>query len=626
MSNLNMTIEIDFQPIGRRASIAKGKSILEAARSAGIGLLATCGGQFSCGSCVVQIMSGGGTNNPNSIEKEHLTLSELESGYRLACQTRLIESAIINIPPQSLSTLQRLQVEGEDQRFELDPRVQVIDLLMPPSFIDNIHDISNFIGGEIKKRLQYHVSDINQAKSALAKKIATDHDGRIRLICDRSALISIHPPDSPALGLAVDIGTTKIAGYLVDLITGETLSKQGCVNPQTAYGDDVMARITYALSCDNGPKTLQEVVIGSINQLTDDLCHSARNRTDNAQKSLFYHHTSIVDAVLVGNTAMHHIFLGLPLKQLGCAPYVPAVSDEMDLPGSDLGMKLSPEASVHLLPNVAGFVGADHVSMLLSAGILNESQNTLYIDIGTNTEITLLVDKRMLCCSTASGPAFEGAHIRDGMRAAKGAIEQIRIEDQKIHVQTIQEAPPVGICGSGIIDGIAQLLKSEIIDRRGAFVKDHPLVRKGENGMEIVLVPAEKTGHGKSITLSRKDISEIQLAKGAIRAGLELMLTETGTDVSVIEQVIVAGAFGSFINIKSARDIGLFPDLDVSNFKQIGNAAGMGAKHSLLSQQKMTESTVIANKLEYIELAVHTGFTEIFARAMMFEPGPLKPL
>lgn len=619
-----MNIQIEFQPVGKKVDVPKGVTILEAARSAGIGLLATCGGQSSCGSCVIQMISNQDTYIPSDTEIAHLTQSELDAGYRLACQTRLFTPAVIDIPPQSLTTPQRLQVEGESTTNDFKPDISVVDLKISSVESQTLHEFREISLNTLKTNRDANATAFDETTIEGAYNTAVQHQGRITAIIHQSIIIAALPPSTPVLGLAIDIGTTKIAGYLVNLRTGDTLSKQGCMNPQVAYGDDVMARITYALSANNGANILQSTLITALNQLSIDLCNSVQSESIKTQPPSDYHPSQIAEMVLVGNTAMHHICTGLPLQQLGHAPYAPAVSEAMKLTSQELNLEMAPGGFVHLLPNIAGFVGADHVSMLLASGIMEESKNTIYIDIGTNTEITLLMDGRMICCSTASGPAFEGAHIKDGMRAAEGAIEQIWISDSQVRYQTINNTPPVGICGSGIIDGIAQMLSSGLINERGALDQEHPLVRKGENGPELVIAPAGSTGHGTDITINRKDISEIQLAKGAIRAGLELLLAETGNEMDRIEKVIIAGAFGSFINIKSAKTIGLFPNLASSRFKQVGNAAGMGARQSLLSRQKRAEATVISDKMEYLELAGHDGFTKAFATAMMFEPeGPL---
>lgn len=610
---------VKLQPIGRSITVVEGTTVLDAAREAGVGLLATCGGQASCGSCVIRVIYGMPETGPDSTEKEHLSISELEAGYRLACHTPVQSDMVIDIPAQSLNTPQRLQVEGEEKTVNLNPKVKIVDLDLDHDRIDITKDFYDYLHQEIKEKIPTRSSLPDDFYSKTIS-LMLQTGGKSRILLHDDHTVSILLPETPVLGLAVDIGTTKIAGYLVDLDSGITLSKQGLINPQVAYGDDIMARITYALANKSGAEILQKSVIEAINQLATKLCDTANKSHENKPPICTYRPHHIAEAIMVGNTAMHHITMGLSLKQLGTAPYTPDIYEEMITPARNLGFCFADQSLVHMLPNIAGFVGADHVSMLLATGIQEAKQNTLYIDIGTNTEITLIMNHRMLCCSTASGPAFEGAHIRDGMRATDGAIEKIRIDGEEIRFHTIGDKKPTGICGSGIIDAIAQMLKSGILDERGIFNESHPLVRKGERGPELVIVQGDKTAHGSDILINRKDISEIQLAKGAIRAGIELLLAETGGGIQHIEKVIVAGAFGSFIDIRSAKIIGLFPDLNTSRFKQVGNAAGMGARHSLLSIHMREEASVIANKLEYIELATHTGFTEAFSKAIMFGP------
>jgi uncharacterized 2Fe-2S/4Fe-4S cluster protein (DUF4445 family) len=283
---------------------------------------------------------------------------------------------------------------------------------------------------------------------------------------------------------------------------------------------------------------------------------------------------------------------------------------------SEIGLDFSHGAMVHLLPNIAGFVGADHVAMLLATGTHKKQGVVLSLDIGTNTEITLAASGRLIACSTASGPAFEGAHIRDGMRAADGAIERVRVTDNRVEYQTIGEGPPVGICGSGILDAIAQLKQAGVLNHRGAMQQEHALVREGSTGPEVVLAPATATQHARDVVLSRKDVSEIQLAKGAIRAGIEILLEQVELKVDAIDEFIIAGAFGTYIDIASAVSIGMFPPLPHNRFRQVGNAAGIGAKLSLLSTAQRADAAALAAHVEYLELTNYPGFVNEFARAM----------
>ncbi|MEA3345615.1 MAG: ASKHA domain-containing protein, partial [Chloroflexota bacterium] len=408
------------------------------------------------------------------------------------------------------------------------------------------------------------------------------------------------------LGLAVDVGTTKLAAYLVDMTTGRTLAAQGAMNPQIAYGEDVMARLTYARQHETGADELQAAVVEAIGELLQELCQEGERHCD-----------QVVEAVLVGNTAMHHLLLGLPTRQLGEAPYVPAVREALDVKAHDLDMSLAPGAYVHLLPNIAGFVGADHVAMLLATGIDESAERVLGLDIGTNTEVALRANGRFLACSTASGPAFEGAHIQHGMRAAAGAIEHLRIAPSGVEYQAIEDLPPVGLCGSGILDAVAQMRLAGVLNDRGGFLNEHPRVREGERGLEFLLVPAAESGTGQDIVLTRGDVGEIQLAKGAIQAGINVLLDEAQLQAEELDAVIVAGAFGTYIDIDSAIAIGLLPDLPRERFRQVGNAAGMGAKRALLSRAERRRAQQLAREVEYIELTTDPRFSIQFAEAML---------
>jgi uncharacterized 2Fe-2S/4Fe-4S cluster protein (DUF4445 family) len=411
------------------------------------------------------------------------------------------------------------------------------------------------------------------------------------------------------LGLAVDVGTTKIAAYLLDLESGDVLAVRGAMNPQISYGEDVISRIDYSNENEGGRETLQGKVVAALNGMIAEMCGEADVSME-----------QIVEAVIVGNTAMHHLLVGLPVRQLAMSPYVPAVSEPLDLPAGEIELDISPGAFIHLPPNIAGFIGADHVSMVLSTDIWKAENTVIAVDIGTNTEITLTVGGRMLSCSCASGPAFEGAHIRDGMRAAPGAIERVQINNGQPNIFTIGEKPPVGICGSGILDAVAELLKDGVINHRGAFQEGAPNVRKGINSRhkEFLLVPAKDTGHGKSIGVTRSDVNEIQLAKGAIRAGLEIILEEGGIEAGDIDEFIIAGAFGTYLDVGSAMTVGMFPELPRERFRQVGNAAGAGAQQMLVSGDRRRVADEIPERVDYIELTTHAGFEKTFMKALFF--------
>ena len=542
---------IDFEPLGRRGEAHPGQTLLEAAQSAGVGLASVCGGVGTCEECRVRLVSGRLTP-PTLVEESVLSKAVLSVGFRLACQAEPLSDIKLDIPPESLTAAQRLQLDGEEAHLELQPAVRT----------------------------------------------------------------------PGAYGLAVDIGTTKLATYLLNLETGETVARLGAMNPQIAYGEDVISRIAYAGHEPDGARKLQSALVDTLNNLLARMCVEVHVSP-----------RSVLDAVLVGNTAMHHLFAGLPVEQLGHAPFSPAITIPLSIPAVNLGLNLGVGANAYLPPVIAGYVGADHLAMLLAIGTPNlrgmptkkdrfggvRGKNILALDIGTNTEIALIAKNKITCCSCASGPAFEGAHIHEGMRAAPGAIERARWSDGKILWQTIAGTPPVGICGSGILDVVAALLDGGLLKTTGAFLA----VSQQSRGTGYILVPAVQTGLGRAIMVTHKDVHEIQLAKAAIRAGVDTLLQEAGLTYVDLDEFIVAGAFGTYLDLRSAVRIGMFPPLPLEKFRQIGNAAGVGARQMLVSVQKRKEAEQMAQRIAYLELATNKGFMDLFVKKLGFDKNPV---
>jgi len=363
----------------------------------------------------------------------------------------------------------------------------------------------------------------------------------------------------------------------------------------------VISRLAWADNTENGPRILQQRIIDCLADGVTELCD---------REGL--HPEQVVDAVVVGNTAMHHLFAGLPTTQLGVAPYTAVVSDALSIPAHDLGLPLALDAEVHLPPNIAGFVGADHVAMLLAMDAQRVTGTVLALDIGTNTEMSLLHDGRLISCSCPSGPAFEGAHLTAGMRAAQGAVEAVRITGNRLLVRTIDGRPAVGICGSGIIDAVAEMLSAGMLDARGNILKTHPLTKSGT----LVLAPAPHDGSRREIAVHRRDIMEVQLAKATIQSGIATLLAHVGVDPTALETIVIAGAFGSYLDIRSAIRIGMFPTLPQERFRQIGNAAGAGARQMLLSQERRRVAIEIARRSEYLELSTQPEFTKRYLKAI----------
>jgi len=609
-----MKIEVVFQPLGLHVEVEAGTTLLEAARKGGVGISAICGGLGSCDACRVRLKDQEEVSRPNDTERDALGSQGLGDGMRLACQTEIFGPLQVEVPPESMTAPQRTQVEGLETAIRFEPPVRALELVLPPADNDDLQAdferLRDAASREGNPGLTCHYPSILKQIPGILRT----NQWRIQVVLRGNELVRVSPPDTPVLGMAVDIGTTKVAGYLLDMATGKTLAMKGVMNPQIAFGEDVMARITHCMMHDGGREELQKAIVGVLNQLAGDLCAEAGAGPEG--ETLTREPSQIVESVVVGNTAMHHLFLGLPVAQLGRAPYVAAVSSPLDIPSQEIGLAFAPGATVHLLANIAGFVGADHLSMLLATDTHRKDGVVVSLDIGTNTEITLRAGGRMISCSTASGPAFEGAHIRDGMRAAEGAIERVQITDGELVFQTIGHAAPIGICGSGILDAVAQFKECGAMDEKGALDREHPLVRVTDDRPEVLIAGADRTGTGRDIAMSRVDINEIQLAKGAMRAGIELLFQEAGIEASDVDEFIIAGAFGTYISVDAAVAIGMFPDIPLDRFRQVGNAAGIGAKQALLSTTRRAEAAEISRQVEYMELTVNQRFQDEFMKAM----------
>lgn len=417
-------------------------------------------------------------------------------------------------------------------------------------------------------------------------------------------IVSVRGRQTRQVGLAIDLGTTKIAGYLVDLTDAKIIATNGITNPQTSYGGDVIARLGAAMGDAGDAFRLRAMAVEAVNKLANQLCSDV----DMSPKD-------IIEAVLVGNTAMHHLFIGLTVSQLARSPFLSTVSEALDIKARDLGVNIAPGAYVHFLPNIAGFVGGDHVAALLAIEHTVTDMPIIAVDIGTNTEISLLSQDGITTVSCASGPAFEGAHMRDGMQADSGAIERVKIRNGSIRCQTVDATSPIGICGSGILDAVSEFYIAGVIGEDGKVNNNHPSVREGKKYLEIVLVDKEERDGMRDIVITQNDIRELQLAKAAVRAGIQSLLDTSGCHEGDIKQVIIAGAFGSYIDVGSAVTIGMFPPLPLDRFRQVGNAAGTGAVMALSSMKERRKIQKLMSRTRYLELAGESSFTKSFIQA-----------
>jgi uncharacterized 2Fe-2S/4Fe-4S cluster protein (DUF4445 family) len=589
---------VDFEPVGRRGNCPSGKSLLDAARELGVGLAVTCDGRGSCHACRVQVVEGH-TSPPAESELNFFSKAEIEKGWRLACQCCPLDECKVFIPPESMTTEQRMQVEGIEVSATPQPAVKYYRVnLTPPSLSDLIADADRLIAA-LNREYNLQCDSIDLSVLLTISPLLRSLNWECRAAVRGNEVIEISPASTRPVGLAVDMGTTKVAGYLIDLTTGETITRRAEMNPQISYGEDIVSRLTRAVGSPDEAEKLRELAVESVNRLASELTESAGLKAGD-----------ILDAVIVGNTAIHHLLLGLPVKQLTTAPYIAAVREAIDVKARDMKLEFARGAYVHIPANIAGYVGADHTADLLAVDALRIKDTVILIDIGTNTEISLIHNGVITSVSCASGPAFEGGHIRYGMRAASGAIERLRMENGKIEFQTVDNTAPNGICGSGVLDGLASFFSNGVIDKGGRMAEGKTTINTESGQREFVISDA-----GRKISLTQGDVRELQLAKSAIRTGIQILLEAGGLTDNDIDRIIIAGAFGTYIDVESAVTTGMLPTLLRERFSQIGNAAGMGAKLALISTEKRAEAKEIARKAHYIELATAPFFMLTFTQA-----------
>jgi len=606
---------IHFQPLGSKVESERGKTILDLARIAGVSIESICNSLGKCGKCKVVVRSGQPGLSPHtSSELKTLSEQELRSGKRLACQARVLDSTniVVEVPEESRRGHHRLLASGVEPKIGLAPAVSKIVLKLPPATLKDLRADDDRLLEILRKRAR--------VRAALSPGVHRDLPRALRekswtttvTLFRKEDIIRAEPGDTSGslYGMAVDVGTTKVVAYLIDLNTGEIVSTESMPNPQIPFGEDLMSRISYVMKDKNGAVQLQRAIVDGVNELMAKLC---RNRGIEADE--------ILETMVVGNTAMHHMFFGIPAEHVAAAPYAPAVRTSLSMNPGHIGLNTYPFGRVSSLPNIAGFVGADAVADLISSGLYKDKDIGMMIDIGTNTEIIAGSKDRLISCSCASGPAFEGAHIKYGMRASTGAIERVWIDPitKRVSIRTIDDAPARGICGSGIVDTVSEMFKAGIVDPSGKISNSAGLagVRKGGNGLpEFVLVKGNETATGQDITIAQYDIQEIQLAKAAIFTGVSVLMKRLKVRCSELKRVYAAGAFGTYVDATSAISIGMYPDVPVDRIEFIGNAAGSGARMCLKSTKMRDLADTLSKKVEYVELASEKNFQNEFAMAM----------
>ncbi|MHC4294095.1 MAG: ASKHA domain-containing protein [Planctomycetota bacterium] len=606
-------VKVTFEPSGRSVFVLGGTKMLEAASRAGLTVETPCGGSGTCGKCRLRITAG--ACDPTAAEKELLSDAELADGWRLACQTEICGATVAEIPESSLfASHQRIVTAAAPGEAEILPAVRKVYVeLAPPAKGDAeafvlfpAEPLGEF---EVDEHLAAELPGILRSRQYKGTAVLADH-----------VLIDFEAGDTTdrCCGVAFDIGTTTLVGSLVDLNTGEEKAVASRINPQVKFGDDVLSRIAYA---SKGPDNLQELrrcLADAIGEMVGELCEAGGVAREN-----------IYEATFAGNTTMQHLLCGLAVEQLGRVPFAPAREDALTLSAAEFGAGIHPRGKAYVFPVVGGFVGGDAVAGMLAGRLADADSPVLLVDIGTNGEIVLADGAGIWAASAAAGPAFEGARISCGMRATGGAIEKI-VFNEDVELSVIGNVAPAGICGSGLVDLAAGLLDGGIVTPQGRLLPPNELpdsvseplvnrVRAGETGeVEFVLHDAGAS----ALTITQRDVRELQLATAAIRAGIGILLARADIEPANLQCVLIAGGFGSFIRRNHAQRIGLLPrQIAHEKIHYVGNASLSGARWALLSSRIRERAERLAREVEHVQLSEDADFQTRFAEAIIFPPG-----
>jgi uncharacterized 2Fe-2S/4Fe-4S cluster protein (DUF4445 family) len=620
MAEHQVTFDIASQPV----SVPTGTLLSEAARLAGIDINQPCGGQGRCGRCAVRI--GEGTVRRRSTLR--LSPEDVAAGFALACQSVVEADVHVIVPPQEKIerrlTTDRTVMEvtvPEGYRYERAQPLQRYHMRLSPPHMDDQTDDWSRLKTALRK--QAEMDDVRVSLRVLRQigQVLRAGDWEVTAVLDthtwdcptcEARLIDLKPgrvpKDDPLWGVAIDVGTTTVTLWLVDLITGKVAAQASEYNGQIARGEDVISRIIYA-SKNGGGEEMQARVLETINSLLEKACKRASAEPNEVYKVTFS-----------GNSTMMHLLLDIPASSIRLSPFVTAVNHVPTLSAGELGIAIHPDATVDCLPGVASYVGADISAGVLSSGVDDTQKLTLFMDVGTNGETVLGSSEWLVTCACSAGPAFEGAGVQDGMRATRGAIEEVWINSNTYEPTTrvIGDFKPRGICGSGLISLLAEMFMTGLVDKGGGINTslDTPRVREGEHGAEYVLVWGEQTRSGKDIVITHVDIDNLLRAKAAIYAGFTVLAQSVGVPLEMVEQVLIGGSFGKYINVEKAVQIGLLPDMPWDRFQFLGNTSVRGAYYALLDREARARVQEIASKMTYIELSADNTFYEAFMSAM----------
>ncbi len=608
--------KVRFLPDDVWVDVPEGETVSEAAGRAGIILNSACGGAGTCGKCIVRLIEG--TAPPDESTTRGLSEEEIEEGYRLACRVRVLGDAAFMVPHGSRFYEQQVLTDGIAPSVK-GPRPNVRQYFLelpPPSLEDQRSDIDRLSDALLGKAPPSVEAGLEETRE-LSEALHAD-SFRVTVTLVGSAIARVQPGDArgSCFGLAFDIGTTTVVGYLADVSTGKDLGRASRSNPQAVFGQDVLSRARHAAQSPDGLWDLQERIVSCLQDLGEELARKAGIGLDR-----------IYEIVTAGNTIMTHLFLGLNPRHIAQVPFTPVIRRGFSAAAADVGLRYSGRARLFTMPCVAGYVGGDITAGMVATRLDRREKLTLFIDIGTNGEIVLAEGGKLLACAAPAGPAFEGARISCGMRAELGAIDRVRFDGEEIRISTIGGRPPRGICGTGLIDAVRCLLDLGAVEPAGRMERPDGLppkvagrMREGKGGLEFVLVGREATeDRRRDIVITQRDVRELQLAKGAIRSGVDTAMAIWGASVRDLDRVLLAGGFGNYIDRRSALAIGMLPeDLPVEKIEFVGNSAGMGARAALLDVGARDLAEELAARTQYVELSGRPDFSDAFMAAMVF--------
>lgn len=592
-----------------------GISLFNAANWIGLPIDSTCGAKGTCGKCKVRILLGG--NGVTPADRKVFTSAELADGWRLSCRAEAHSDVICEVP--RLMGNPKAALMGFGRHVILDPNVHKVALTLPPPTLEDQR--SDFV------RLCDALTEVGfKVEAALPvlrtlPRVLRAADWQVTAVVVGQEIVSVEPGDTcnRNYGLAFDIGTTTVVGMLLDLNSGAPAAVRSQLNGQAIYGADVIARISHAMLNAGGLAQLHERILYTLNSLIAELL---------AEANVAPH--EVYEVVAAGNATMLHLLLGLDPEAISLLPFIPVVDQSVQVNAAELGLQILPGAQVHLLPHIGAYVGADLVAGLLATGLAQDEGVRLLVDVGTNGEIILGSRARTLATAAPAGPAFEGAQIKDGMRASAGAIEAVVITPDAVQLKVIGDVAPIGLCGSGLVDAVAQLRLSGLLLPSGKFIKPEEAVQRfapaiadrllteADGARSFVLAWPQESGSGRPIVLTQRDIRELQFAKGAIAGGIDVVMGELGITADDLVAIYLAGSFGSYINPQSARIIGLVPPVPVERIKAVGNAAGEGAKMALLSFREREIARTLPKIVEYHELSGRGDFNDSFLQVLQF--------